>query len=69
MKVKDGGDLIYMTYFMIDWTKVKQEESDVRCADCGNPMNLAEPAVDGKGQKYDGYVCHRDKRVVWVRSR
>jgi formylmethanofuran dehydrogenase subunit E len=69
VRVKDGGELIYMTYYMVDWTKVKQEPSDVRCADCGEPMNLAEPAVDAKGQKYDCYVCHKDRRVVWVRSR
>lgn len=68
MRIERAGDLINWTYFMMDWEKVKQEPSDVRCADCGQPMNKAEPAIDSKGQRFDGYVCHNDKRVIWVKS-
>ncbi len=68
MRVEKAGDLIYLTYFMIRWDKVKQTPSDQKCSECGNPMNKAEQAVDSKGQKYDGYVCHTDKRVIWVRA-
>jgi hypothetical protein len=66
--VEKAGDLIFWTYFMIDWHKVKQEPSDMKCTECGQSMNRVEPAIDSKGQKYDGYVCHRDKRVVWVKA-
>ena len=68
MKIENAGDLIYWTYFMIDWSKVQQEPSDQRCAECGELMMKAEPAVDAKGQRFDGYVCHKDKRVVWVKA-
>lgn len=68
MRVEKAGDLIYWTYYMIDWNKVKQEESGVKCADCGKPMKKTEPAVDAEGKSYDGYVCHSDKRVVWMKS-
>jgi hypothetical protein len=68
MRVESAGDLIYFTYFMVKWDDVKQERSDVSCTNCGRPMNRAEPAVDSKGQKYDCYVCHTDKQVVWVKT-
>ena len=69
MKVESAGDLINWTYFMVDWKKASQKPSDVKCSDCGALMNLVEPAVDSAGRVYDGYVCHPDKRLVWVRSR
>jgi hypothetical protein len=68
VRVEKSGDLIFWTYYMIDWEKVKQLPSDMKCAECGRPMSLVEPAIDSKGKKYDGYVCHTDKRVVWVKS-
>jgi hypothetical protein len=68
VRIEKSGDLIYWTYFMIDWEKVKQTPSDVKCSECGSPMCLAEPAIDAKGNRYDGYVCHTDKRVVWVKG-
>ena len=69
MRVDNAGDLIYWTYFMVDWEKVGQVPSDQKCAQCGKIMLKVEPAVDPKGASYDGYVCHDDKRLVWVRSR
>jgi hypothetical protein len=68
VRIENAGDLIYWTYFMISWEKVKQEVTSVKCACFGRPMNRGEPATDSKGQSYDFYVCHFDKRVVWVRS-
>ena len=68
MRIEKAGDLIFMTYFMLDWSKVKQTPSEVKCADCGDPMSLGEPAIDSKGARYDGYVCHRDKRLIWVKA-
>ena len=68
MRVERAGDLIFWTYYMINWDKVKQTPSDQKCSECGDKMNKAEQAVDSKGRAYDGYVCHRDKRLVWVRA-
>ncbi len=68
MKIEKAGDLIYWTYFMINWDKVKQSPSDQKCSECGSTMNKTEQAVDSKGQRYDGYVCHTDKRLIWVKA-
>jgi hypothetical protein len=68
MKVEKAGDLIFWTYYMIDWGRVQQTPSDQACSGCGNLMNKAERAVDSKGQKFDCYVCHTDKRVIWLKA-
>ena len=68
VRVEKPGDLIFMTYFMVDWNKAKQEPSELRCAQCGGLMNKVEPVEDATGKKYDGYVCHADKRVIWARA-
>lgn len=69
MKVESAGDLIYWTYYMIDWNKVVQVQSDQRCAQCGEPMKRGEQAVDSKGNRFDCYVCHNDRRVIWLKER
>jgi hypothetical protein len=58
---------LYLTYFMLDWDKVQQSPCDQKCAECGGAMSKTEPVVDSKGLEYEGYVCHLDKRVVWLR--
>ena len=68
MRVEKAGDLMFFTYYMIKWDRVKQEPSDVRCTDCGQSMYQAEPAIDSMGHRYDGYVCHTDKRLIWVKA-
>lgn len=68
MKIERAGDLIYWTYFMIDWEKAKQEASDKLCQECGQMMNRVEPMSDQKGSTYDGYVCHKNKLLIWVKS-
>lgn len=67
MKIERSGDLIYWTYHMMDWTKVKQVQSDQRCTECGRPMKDVEPVRDQRGRTYEGLVCHNCKRVLWVR--
>jgi len=69
MRVENAADLIHWTYYMMDWKKVQQWPSDVKCADCGKAMNQVEPAEDPAGRSYDGYVCHSDKRLLWVKAR
>jgi len=68
MKVENAGDLVYMTYFMFDWDKVQLRPSKVKCSECGGYLGISEQAVDSKGQRFDGYVCHTDKRLVWLKS-
>jgi len=69
MKVEKADDLIFWTYFMIDWNRIQQAPSDQTCSECGTIMYKAEPAIDSKGQKFDCYVCHNDKRVIWLKAR
>ncbi len=68
--MRPGTDVspMHMTYFMMNWDKVKQISSDQKCSQCGKTMNLVEQRLDYKGQKYDGYVCHTDKRLIWVKA-
>ncbi len=68
VKIDKAGDLIYMTYYMIDWDKVGQKLSDQKCVQCGAPMKEVEPAVDSKGSRYNGLVCHACRRVIWAKS-
>ncbi len=68
MRIEKAGDLLYWTYFMVDWSKTKQEQSDVTCSECGDPMMRGEPAIDSDGHRYACYVCHRDKKVFWVKE-
>jgi hypothetical protein len=58
---------MFLTYFMVNWDQMKQHESDQKCTDCSQTMLRTEAVVDQKGQAYEGYVCHKDKRVTWVR--
>ena len=58
---------MFLTYHMVKWDGVKQVESEQRCTDCGHQLSRTEEFVDEKGLKYEGYVCHADKRVTWVR--
>jgi len=68
MKVENAGDLVYWTYYMIDWRKVSQVPSDQNCAECGQLMKKGEQAIDPKGNRFDCYVCHNDKRVIWLKA-
>jgi hypothetical protein len=52
---------------MMKWDQVKQQESDQKCTICGRPMMKTEIMTDGKGVNYEGYVCHSDKQVTWLR--
>ena len=68
MKIDQAGDLIHLTYYMMDWNKAKQESSDRTCQECGQKMNKVDAVVDARGSKYDGYVCHQNKILIWVRA-
>jgi len=67
MKIDRSGDLIYWTYHMLDWSRVKQKPSGKMCVECGREMERVEDVTDSKGFKYEGLVCHHCKRVLWMR--
>ncbi|HXW36382.1 MAG TPA: hypothetical protein VEJ36_00520 [Nitrososphaerales archaeon] len=67
VKIERASDLIYWTYFMVDWGKAKQTPSEEKCTRCGGSMSLVEPVTDQKGISYDGLVCHECKQLLWVR--
>ena len=52
---------------MMDWGEVKQEVSDQKCTVCGRPMMKTETITDEKGRRYEGFVCHSDKQVTWLK--
>ena len=52
---------------MVKWQEVQQQESGQKCTECGKPLSKTEVVEDEKGQKFEGYVCHDDKRVTWIR--
>jgi len=52
---------------MMQWDEVKQETSDQKCTLCGKAMMKTEAIIDEKGRKYEGFVCHFDKQVTWVK--
>lgn len=68
MEIEDANELIYFTYFMLDWTKVKQSPSSMECVTCGRKMNVVEEVKDKKGLRYEGRVCHNCKTVLWVKK-
>ena len=59
---------IWLTYFMMQWDDVKQQVSDQRCTICGRPMMKTELVTDENGASYEGFVCHSDKQVTWLRA-
>ncbi|HYC12040.1 MAG TPA: hypothetical protein VEC02_05200 [Nitrososphaerales archaeon] len=68
MKVERADDLVFWTYYIIDWGKVEQSPSGKACVQCGGPMAKVGPVEDAKGSKYEGLACHGCKRVIWVKS-
>ena len=67
--IDDSSSLMYMTYFMMDWKKVSQSPSPVRCMSCGGPMMSVEPVRDKKGVVFEGVVCHNCKALLWSRAK
>ncbi len=68
MKVERAGDLIFQTYFMVDWKTAKQTPSEHRCMQCGGQLQWVEPVKDSKGLVYDGLVCHTCRQILWVKK-
>jgi len=58
---------MFLTYFMMKWEDVKQFKTSQKCTICGRNLMRTEVVTDEKEVDYEGYVCHRDKQVTWVR--
>jgi hypothetical protein len=58
---------MFLTYFMVKWDEIGQRESDQKCSACGRIMMKTETFTDQTGSNYQGYVCHTDKRVTWLK--
>lgn len=67
MEIDDAGELIFRTYYMMDWKTVLQSSSDRRCITCGSEMKKVEPVRDKKGLVYEGLVCHNCKSIFWLK--
>jgi uncharacterized protein with PIN domain len=67
LEIDDAGELLFRTYFMVDWATVLQDDSDRRCITCGSQMKKVEPIRDKKGLVYDGLVCHSCKALFWLK--
>lgn len=57
---------MWLTYHMLDWGRLEQYDTHQACALCGRFMKKTEPVTDGRGE-YEGYVCHADRQVTWVK--
>ncbi len=53
---------------MVKWREVEQHDSEQRCQTCGSLLKRTEEVIDQKGLVYEGYVCHRDRQVTWVKK-
>lgn len=65
---EDSNDLLFQTYYMVDWEKAVQSKSASKCVTCGGEMKKVAPVRDRSGRLYDGMVCHHCKTVFWVRQ-
>ena len=65
--MKSAISPMFLTYFMVKWEDVEQFVTDQKCTDCGNPLVKTEPFEYERGQSFEGFVCHSDKRVTWVK--
>lgn len=64
----DSKELIYWTYYMLDWKSIKQEASTKRCVKCGSKMSRILGFKNEKGRDYEGLACHSCKTVIWISS-
>jgi uncharacterized protein with PIN domain len=68
LKVDKPGDLIFQTYFMVDWNRTEQSATNEKCVQCGGDLRKVEGVTDKNGRRYEGRVCHSCKLVIWMKS-
>lgn len=67
MKVEHAGDLMFVTYFMVNWKEERESPSGKNCAECGRGMGRVEATTGESKSTYEGLVCHNCKRLVWLK--
>lgn len=66
--MKSDVSPMFLTYHMMKWEEVDQTPSDQRCNQCGGAMMKTEAVTDREGRSFVGFVCHRDKQVIWLKG-
>lgn len=67
MEIDDAGELLFRTYYMMDWKTVPQTSSGRLCVRCSGEMKEVGPVRDKKGLIYEGLVCHNCKAIFWLK--
>ncbi len=67
MEIDDAGELIFQTYYMVDWKSTLQKEAEARCITCRGAMAKVGPVRDKKGLVYEGLACHNCKSIFWLK--
>lgn len=66
--MEGAGDPTYLTYYVMDWKKTEQTQSEDYCSVCGGCMLKVKSIRSGKGVYYEGRVCHTCKTLFWIRK-
>ncbi|MDG6920235.1 MAG: hypothetical protein JRN44_00560 [Nitrososphaerota archaeon] len=66
--MKSDVSPMWLTYHMVDWKTVSQEETELRCTLCGGRLMKTEVFTGETSQGFVGYVCHADRHVTWVKE-
>jgi len=67
LEIDDAGELIFHTYYMIDWRTTPETAAEKHCITCGGAMMKVGPVRDKKGLVYEGFVCHGCKSIFWLK--
>ncbi|MDA4132028.1 MAG: hypothetical protein OK454_02745 [Thaumarchaeota archaeon] len=67
LEIDEAGELLFRTYYMMDWATITQVGADRLCVTCGGEMKKAGPVQDKKGLVYEGIVCHKCKTIFWLK--
>ena len=68
MRIERAGDLMFVTYFMVNWEKEATVPSGRKCAECRREMGGLEAVVGSGEVEYEGLVCHSCKRLLWMKK-
>jgi hypothetical protein len=68
LPMKTDVSPMFLTYFMVKWSEVKESDTDQKCTECGRTLKKTEIFTDKSGVDYEGYVCHSDRHITWLRA-
>jgi uncharacterized protein with PIN domain len=67
LEIDEAGELLFRTYYMMDWATTTQVGTDRLCVSCGGEMKKVEQVRDKKGLVYEGIACHKCKAIFWLK--